>query len=436
MQRSILTTLLLSAFLLATTPATPAQAASTVQVTLPQFVVTLNGTAIDNDNRQYPLLVYNNITYFPMTYFDCRLLGLETNWSKDKGLRIEKSTLTGAYHAQTSPQKNSPVATATVATGAITVNGKAINNSKEPYPLLSYRSVTYFPLTWRFAVQEFGWQYQFDNKTGLTIQADNAKTTSVILSDTDDNNYTFAFTTDCTQLYYQNKQNAICVRPLSALQDETQQRIIYQLPEAAGACRLTEKQGRVYLQYQLDGKTTTIHLQTAKAVPTSPIESENTVTVADMQYYTCDKLSDGTTDHDRHNCCLYVRNLSTGKTYYIGYINEFSVTDGTGWFAATPNGVYYPSLGLQFWNQYSGQTTAINPGAQLRKLSSQNGYVIAHFTDTPQNPYRLLVFAPSGNTMRQVFSSADYSDDAVINANGLLTYRLRYTQQLVTVQLP
>ncbi len=49
----------------------PAMAAN-VQVALPNFPVTLNGTAIDNSYRQYPLLVYNNITYFPMTYYDCR----------------------------------------------------------------------------------------------------------------------------------------------------------------------------------------------------------------------------------------------------------------------------------------------------------------------------------------------------------------------------
>ena len=52
---------------------------------------------------------------------------------------------------------------------AITVNGKSIDNSKEEYPLLVFRDVTYFPLTWRFAVDEFGWNYTFDGKTGLNI---------------------------------------------------------------------------------------------------------------------------------------------------------------------------------------------------------------------------------------------------------------------------
>lgn len=29
--------------------------------------------------------------------------------------------------------------------------------------------MTYFPLTWRFAVEEFGWQYSFDHTNGLVI---------------------------------------------------------------------------------------------------------------------------------------------------------------------------------------------------------------------------------------------------------------------------
>lgn len=46
-----------------------------------------------------------------------------------------------------------------------------------------------------------------------------------------------------------------------------------------------------------------------------------------------------------------------------------------------------------------------------------------------------MVFAPSGQTMKQVYATADCSDKAVINADGLLVYRLEGTNQLVQVQL-
>ena len=59
---------------------------------LPEFPVTLNETKIDSSFRQFPLLVYKDITYFPMTYYDCRFLGLKTSWDGDTNtLTIEKS---------------------------------------------------------------------------------------------------------------------------------------------------------------------------------------------------------------------------------------------------------------------------------------------------------------------------------------------------------
>lgn len=70
-------------------------------------------------------------------------------------------------------KKNSKTQTATIIGSKVTVNEKVIDNTKEPYPLLLFRDITYFPLTWRFAVEEFGWNYTFDNKAGLNIRADN-----------------------------------------------------------------------------------------------------------------------------------------------------------------------------------------------------------------------------------------------------------------------
>ena len=70
----------------------PAHAASgNVKVILPAFKVTLNRTVIENASNQYPLIVYKDITYFPMTYYDCRFLGLESVWNNSTGLKIAKT---------------------------------------------------------------------------------------------------------------------------------------------------------------------------------------------------------------------------------------------------------------------------------------------------------------------------------------------------------
>ncbi|HCF49320.1 MAG TPA: DUF5050 domain-containing protein, partial [Syntrophomonas sp.] len=123
----------------------------------------MNGVVIDNSYSQYPLLVYKDITYFPMTYYDCRFLGLESLWNSHTGLVVVKTDVNWDYHKYSASAKNSSSYNARVASFRVTVNGKEIDNSSKKYPLLLFRNVIYFPLTWRFAVDEFGWNYSFDH---------------------------------------------------------------------------------------------------------------------------------------------------------------------------------------------------------------------------------------------------------------------------------
>lgn len=145
-----------------------------VIVTLPTFDVSLNGLHTASTYRKYPLIVYKNITYFPMTYYDARLLGLSTKWNESDGLTVNKNEdYFYEYINAVNVNINSSKQTAKIITSKIKVNEKEINNTKEPYPLLLFRNVTYFPLTWRFAVDEFGLKYSFDNINGLIISNDN-----------------------------------------------------------------------------------------------------------------------------------------------------------------------------------------------------------------------------------------------------------------------
>ena len=511
--------------------------ATNVQATLPSFPVTLNGTVIDNSYRQYPLLVYNNITYFPMTYYDCRFLGVETEWTQANGLKIEKSNLTGAYHQQNMQQKNSGKVTAQLATGKIAVNGKAIANSKEQYPLLVYRDVTYFPLTWRFAVDEFGWKYSYDNKNGLVIDAGTVKTSSVTLKDARKPKYredVFNFAIDGKYLYYEGEKGSVYRRPLAALGDDKQRRTIKQVGylgnvypnieiwEQSGAvylkhpdignghnqCRYrvnssgsteklecltgddyvdfgsfqlktqgtgqagprsgpinlivngvqkdfgkaeyyysiranhgplpyAQKEKQIYVlaapEYYADCYLYAMDLDTANMKQLSKEKIEEYAYADNMLYFTHKEMEQ---DDSRYSQELYVQNLATGQTQFLAKLVSSRYFDEK--FAATKNGVYYREWengGLFFWNKYTGKKETVNAGFTVYDVYYQNGYIVAHFEEVPENPYRLMVFAPSGQTMKQVYATADCSDKAVINADGLLVYRLEGTNQLVQVQL-
>jgi len=175
MRKKWLLVFLISTFCYLHLPAATAQAAKQVPVTLPDFSVTLDGVSYCSDYSKYPLLVYNNITYFPMTYYDSRLMALNVNWMWEGGLVIDLLTEQDfgnpAYYRELTTQKNAQRQSALISTKKITVNGTPINNQAETYPLLEFRDITYFPLTWRFAVKEFGWTYTFDAQNGLCIES-------------------------------------------------------------------------------------------------------------------------------------------------------------------------------------------------------------------------------------------------------------------------
>ena len=175
-----------------------------------------------------------------------------------------------------------------------------------------------------------------------------------------------------------------------------------------------------------------VNLQTGATTPISRPTATNFKIADGIVYYSCyDKPAD-IRDTRPH---LYALDLSNKQERYLGAVG---MAEQTVVYAATKNGVYYRDAEdghLIYANRYTGEKEILNAGQKVKGLTECNGYIVAHFVETPENPYRLMVFAPSGRTMKQVYATADCSDKAVINANGLLIYRLEGTNQLVQVQL-
>ena len=240
-------------------PAQAAVAATTVPVTLPAFKVTINGVEIDNSHSSYPLLVYKDITYFPMTYYDSRFLDLESSWDAQRGLAVVKTGATWDYYPYRSKLPNRSAYTAQVAGFPITVNGQKVDNRSEQYPLLLFRNVTYFPLTWRFAVDEFGWKYSFNPSGGLVIDSAAAGMTAgqLTLPIVDRGEMgKGAFTMAGDYLYFEGQGGKIYQAPVSA---PTALKEVYQLPVefmwAGAPASLYTDQGRAILKYHTGGAT-------------------------------------------------------------------------------------------------------------------------------------------------------------------------------------
>ena len=144
-----------------------------VNVTIPVNDITVNGELIDTEHSQYPALLYKNITYFPMTWDYLSGIGLELEFDSEEGLKIFKKSGTGKIEQSFLGTTNNigSTHTAYIADYSIQVNGKQILNNQEEYPILMYKNITYFPMTWRFTVEEFGWKTEWSNEKGLSIVA-------------------------------------------------------------------------------------------------------------------------------------------------------------------------------------------------------------------------------------------------------------------------
>lgn len=151
-------------------PAANRSYAAEAGVTIPAFKVTLNGVSFDSTSAKYPLVLYKGITYFPMTWNLSRSLGLSLKFSSEAGLEIQKATSQDTVKQDTAGSNRlNATYSAKIVTYPIVVGGQRIDNGKEPYPILNFRDITYFPLTWRFAKEMFGWDYQYSQAGGLVI---------------------------------------------------------------------------------------------------------------------------------------------------------------------------------------------------------------------------------------------------------------------------
>ncbi|MBQ8391141.1 MAG: hypothetical protein IJX50_01180 [Clostridia bacterium] len=220
---------------------------------LPVFDVHFNGNKVESTYREYPLLVYKDITYFPMTYFDSRHLGLITDWDGESNtLTISKRNINSILTAYKSENKNTTKNDVSICNFNIIVNRKDIDNKTEPYPLLTFRDVTYFPLTWRFAVDEFGWEYSFDSESGLNINSSNHKVKMLDLSALEMNSYYAGFTCDGEFYYHHNSANGNIYR--TPVDDLSKQEVIHHI-ESGVQAGLGFSDGKVFLNYRSGGAT-------------------------------------------------------------------------------------------------------------------------------------------------------------------------------------
>lgn len=119
---------------------------------LPDFSVSLNGIIVDNLHREWPLLVSGERVWFPMTYYDCGFLGVET-YSRDNVFYVEKTGCSAGYREIASIDENEK--SVSVLAGGAPFSDIIINGQTYKGQNLFYKYMLYLPLD--EIAGELGW---------------------------------------------------------------------------------------------------------------------------------------------------------------------------------------------------------------------------------------------------------------------------------------
>ncbi len=154
-------------------------AADSVEVNIAPFDVYVNDIVVYSSYAQYPVITYKDVSYIPMTYDLAEKTGLNCGWDMEKGFYvfdgdtryefIEDPRPFGGYEYNPFDGNYSAV----VPQYDIYINGEKYDNNTAEYPLLNFRDITYFPLTYDIVHNELGWHILWDNENyKLEIDSD------------------------------------------------------------------------------------------------------------------------------------------------------------------------------------------------------------------------------------------------------------------------
>ncbi|MFN0224189.1 hypothetical protein [Paenibacillus sp. KR2-11] len=107
-----------------------------------------------------------------MTWEYARALGLRTIWGQETGFSVSKDptiTETSFKEDITFSSGNQSTQHASMPEFNVLIEGTRYDNSKEEYPVFTFRDVTYIPLTWEIAVEKLGLSLKMGGTVDLSI---------------------------------------------------------------------------------------------------------------------------------------------------------------------------------------------------------------------------------------------------------------------------
>lgn len=147
---------------------TAMSASALKKATITSCNVKINGNTVNNSKLKYPIISYNNITYFPLTYRNKLSLGL-THEAKYNNIYITSGSA-GTYIADIEGASTvGKTITATTLNCVLYVNEKVYFYDTS-WPLLKYNDIIYIPMTFDFA-NTLNLDISWSQEDGLSISS-------------------------------------------------------------------------------------------------------------------------------------------------------------------------------------------------------------------------------------------------------------------------
>lgn len=129
----------------------------------------LEGLSSDMALCEYPAVMYKDIAYLPLTYYNCALLGLTLEAEGNKVLIKQAERDFPAEYLKDQSGERKEKITVTACPFALNIFGE--DYSDEKYPALFYKNIVYLPLTWNVVDGIMHWDYSF-GENGIELYTD------------------------------------------------------------------------------------------------------------------------------------------------------------------------------------------------------------------------------------------------------------------------
>ena len=132
-----------------------------IEVQLSQNLVELNGRRYENSNIEYPFINYLGFSYIPLTYYGCRMLGINCDWTEETGVVLSRGGEMAEDIIGDNGMTENVLEKATFYKGNLTINGTVYEYGDTAYPLIHYKNVVYMPVLWQTGMEALGIEYSF-----------------------------------------------------------------------------------------------------------------------------------------------------------------------------------------------------------------------------------------------------------------------------------